>query len=111
MTTAPSAPSLQHQAVFCLGGRYAACSRFAARPEANPVRAGASAAIENRRASDAGGAATGRAWLVPVVTLLIAAAAGFALAATGVGNPFDAEPVHQSGTGAAALSATVRPAE
>ncbi|HEY7295533.1 MAG TPA: LysM peptidoglycan-binding domain-containing protein [Dehalococcoidia bacterium] len=86
-----AAISLQHQTVFCLGGRAPLCSRYRAEPaHARGAEANAPRRLDTRLA----------------IAALVLVAAGGAVAALAVGNPFDAEPV-PSGSVSAATSAAV----
>jgi len=86
----PTAVSLQHQTVFCLGGRATLCSRYRLAP--TPAQ---SVPAPAPRRLGAG---------LAIAALAIAAGVGAAVAALAVGNPFDAEPV-PSGPAAAATAA------
>ncbi len=90
--------SLQHQTVFCLGGRATVCSRYRAAatppPDTPPSAAGAplpSTAHEPRRLDPR----------LAIAALALATGLGVVVALTAVGNPFDAEPA-PSGPAAAA---------
>lgn len=89
----PAAISLQHQTVFCLGGRAALCSRY--RGAAMPVQPALAAA---RRLGTR----------LAITALAIAAGAGVIVAALAVGNPFDAEPA-PSGAATATRAAGATP--
>ncbi|HZQ36522.1 MAG TPA: LysM peptidoglycan-binding domain-containing protein [Dehalococcoidia bacterium] len=97
--------SLQHQIVFCLGGRATVCSRYraaaapmaAVAPPARPIAQPAAAAREPGRLAPR----------LAIAALALATGVGVVAAVMAVGNPFDAEPAPSGPATAATVAPTV----
>lgn len=99
----PAPISLQHQTVFCLGGRAQVCSRYraanpaAVAPASQAVPQPPAAAREPRRLNPR----------LAIAALALATGVGVVAALMAVGNPFDAEPAPSGPAAAATVAPTI----